>query len=279
MSARLMQAGGRIDTRSPVNWQHPLTAGLAGWWLALPNTAGGSRLANLTGRDPGTLTNGPTWAAGADGFAAVSFDGTNDVVTAPLAAAAVSGGYTFLVRCASTVAAGGTTNQWVLNYGAGNENVEILWGHVSLGYRGAFMMSGGGSYPKVNFLTLPAAGQWVTLGMSWNGSAISGYLDGVSQGTAACGAFGTPAAEALAVGAGNATGSGSQPWPGLIESVLAFRRPLSAADHAGWHRQFRAGLPDVLRRYTPRAWLSAPVSPPPPAGSFPAAVIGGGFGW
>jgi hypothetical protein len=66
---------GIIDTRNPIEWRHPLNRGLVSWWLPFGPWQGGGTLRDLARRNHGTLTNGPTWAAGRDGFGAVKFDG------------------------------------------------------------------------------------------------------------------------------------------------------------------------------------------------------------
>lgn len=54
--------GQTLNYGQPVNRQHPLCRGITAWWKVLPSWMGGGRLWDLTGKYPGTLTNGPTWA-------------------------------------------------------------------------------------------------------------------------------------------------------------------------------------------------------------------------
>lgn len=83
--------GGPIIYGDAVNRRHPLNRGIVGWWPGLPGMSGGPRLLDIDGRNHGTLTNGPTWVPGADGFGALSFDGSDDEV----AFAAIPGGERF----------------------------------------------------------------------------------------------------------------------------------------------------------------------------------------
>jgi hypothetical protein len=64
----------RLDYAHPVNWEAPLNRGLLAWWQVLPQSMGGTRLLDLTGRAPMVLTGfgassaiqgwGPTWRPG-----------------------------------------------------------------------------------------------------------------------------------------------------------------------------------------------------------------------
>lgn len=63
-----------------LNRSHPLARGLAGFWIPLPGRGTGRTFYDLANGYNGTLTNGPTWAAGPNGFGAIDFDTTDDFV-------------------------------------------------------------------------------------------------------------------------------------------------------------------------------------------------------
>src|SRR5271170_655703 len=52
-----------FDPTAPIDYQHPLNTasnlnvGRLAWWLALPNLSGGSKIWDLNGLYPGTLTS------------------------------------------------------------------------------------------------------------------------------------------------------------------------------------------------------------------------------
>jgi hypothetical protein len=77
----------RLNVTNPVNKKYSLNRGRISWWLNLPNRKNGGGLVfrDLMGRNHGTLTNGPTWRSATGrpgGFGALSFDGTDDYLTA-----------------------------------------------------------------------------------------------------------------------------------------------------------------------------------------------------
>jgi len=267
-----MYARGRIDTRQPVNWQFPPNAGTLAWWLPLPGRGGGGKLFDLTGRYPGTLAGGVTWAAGEGGAAALSFNGSSGAVNVGgVSALNLSRSFSLAVRFRLTSTASFYT---LLSYGNSGFNFRV-------------------NTAKLNFLksqiadiaygsTTLSANVWYTGGFTMDASGNGAfYLDGRPDGTfSTAQTFG--GSQQFSLGTdyqGNGVGQG---WfSGLISDARVVGRELSAADHAALHDQMRMGHPDALRR-APAAWLGAPVSPPPPppAGSgFPAAVVGGGYGW
>lgn len=75
-----------VDWTNPINWNHPLNDGLAGWWLNVPHWQGGTVFRDLlnlnhgtlTGMDPATDWVGPGNREG--GLGALDFDGSNDFV-------------------------------------------------------------------------------------------------------------------------------------------------------------------------------------------------------
>jgi hypothetical protein len=246
-----------IDLGNPVA-DHPLNRGLAGWWLPLPNSQGGGTLFDLTGRYPGTLTAGPTWAPGpTPGSVALEFDGSNDYVR--------GGDWfyhdAFTVSCwfrSDNVAAAtknialkrnvGTaagTNEWQLV--TGSSNVQLA----------AWNSGGGATVMNITGATTLVNGVWyhVTGVVPGNGGTGKIYLNGVedASGTQTA-AVGNSASE-VQFGALSG-GGGARYWDGRIGDIRIAGRAYSAAEAWALYDQSRRGHPDTLRRYTPRVWVA-----------------------
>jgi hypothetical protein len=71
-----------IDTTHPANKQHSLNTLLSGWWLTLPNLAGGQKLYDLINNNNGTLTGGAAYRSTVrkGGYGQITLDGTDDYV-------------------------------------------------------------------------------------------------------------------------------------------------------------------------------------------------------
>lgn len=284
-----MQARGRIDTRTPVNWQHPLNRGLVRWWLGLPGQAGGPLLADLAtgGRaNAGTLTNGPTWAAGPNGLPGVLFDGTDDYVDCGQAAG-LTGLAEFAVEayCRPDSVSGGSAG---LRYVVSCEDV------VGGASNTAFILRLSTSPVRFEWYTAtagafygPATYSGVTAGATYHllaGATASGlylYANGSLAGTAGGSGGAATNSPTVPVCVGAPSTQPGRAFQGPVWSVRGYRRLPSAAEAAALYDQARRGYPDLLRRWSPTAYLfpTSPPPPPPAGSSFPAAVVGGGYGW
>ena len=287
-----MQGRGRIDTRQPINWRSPLNRGLVRWWLGLPGQAGGPLLADLAtgGRaNAGTLTNGPTWAAGGpDGLPELALDGSDDYVDCGQATGLTGlAAFSIEAACRPTSVSGGSANlRYVAaaeNTGGGAAATAFILRLSTSPVRWEWYVASGSTFYGPAIWTGVSAGADYHLVGTYTGASLALYVNGVLAGTASGPGAGTPAnAPAQPVCLGSTATATGRAFAGRIRSVRGYSRAVSAAEAWGLYDQARLGYPDLLRRATPRAWLVAPTSPPPPppAGSgFPAAVVGGGYGW
>lgn len=238
--------GKYLDLGNPVA-DHPLNQSLVSWWLPLPNNSGGSRLFDLRGGNHGTLTSGPTWTAGPNGFGAVQFDGSNDYVdlgnapqleiTGHLTLAAFVrttdlSGYRELLQCAQ----GGSPFN---GYGFGTGSNGNKFGYWQNGFSD---WQNSGTDCKDDKYHL-----WTVTVDSATGSF---YLDGRPDGTFSAGSR-SASGQQKSIGAG---ANVPRYLACKLGCLWVYSRALSASEVAGLYDQTLRGHPDTLRRWTPRVW-------------------------
>lgn len=249
--------GRYIDLGNPVA-KHPLNEGLAAWWLPLPNNQGGGTLFDLLGRYNGTLTNGPTWAEGPNGFGALTFDGTNDYVSAAVPTGlhgSVTGTISAWVRgdaandtgaplhCSSDL-----TDQYYAYFGDGKVYLSLLRSNRASGIT-----------PVVTLTT------WHMLTVTTDGATWSLYQNGVLAGSQTAQA--TVSATAMRLGRDESV----QYWGGRVADVRVYTRCLPAAEVLSLYDQSLRGHPDTLRRRPKRSYgltQAAPAGGRPPRAAY-----------
>lgn len=282
------------DHAAPVEWGHPLNAGLVAWYLPLPGRAGASAF-DLTGRCPAAaLANAPGWAVMPNRFGWLSLTAASDQYAncgnpAPLQ---ITGPLTVAVRyrLRTAPANAGTYQLFSKDADSGGRAYTFdltrndPWppgGGVRF-----YVNGGGGSNNQATEGRNPAAAddRWVcgTFTPSTSGGLrvyVNGLLAASNAGTTDAS---IPSASANVLIGRRGYAGYTEPLDGWVGDVRVYARALSAAEVANLHDQHRRGYPDLLRRVPARrrAFVAASPPPPPPAASgFPAVVVGGGFGW
>jgi hypothetical protein len=172
-----------------------------------------------------TLVNGPAWVPGQSG-SAVQYDGTDQYAQADGPVVDTAGNFSVSAwvkldstdRFATAVSQDGTTTSgFYLQYSVADD-------------RFAFATGEGRALANQP----PATGQWHQLvGVhDANAGTYTLYVDGQPQATVWHQATGDPAPGALAVGRAFSGGRNSDFWPGTIDQVQVWNRPLSAAEVA-----------------------------------------------
>lgn len=243
----------------------PLAHGLVAAYCL--NEGSGLTAYDGTGRTTqnATLTNGPTWGNALWGKC-LTFDGSNDYLSCPVAAAKINTGFTLVLDVTATIATGGSTSQYPADYGDSDDIFGVTWTHANATYQGAFYMKGGGAYPAAKWGTA-VAGERVSIAATWDGSTMSAYKNGLLNATASNSTFGSTS-NGLYLGGAPTAGVY---WPGNVHAALVYSRPLSAA-------QIRALAADPFRMFRRRR---VPVPVRPRSGGAPATatyVVGGGVG-
>lgn len=261
--------GRYIDLGNPVS-DHPLNRGLVSWWLPLPNNQGGSRLFDIRGGSHGTLTNGPTWAAGERGFRSLSLVRASSQYVSLARVPDFTSQLTFgcWVNTASTPA---TDNYHsILSKGRSGAADDRNFG---FDYR----TSGGSTKLEVFWTSAPSTyveyyhvvtldwSRWyyLTWVIDWstNPDTVTFYIDGVSKGLTLIGSNNaSPTTTATQVCLLGSLHTGSDYWNGKLDSPRLYNRALSAAEVWQLYQQSRQGYPDLLRRWGRRA-VASPAAP------------------
>jgi hypothetical protein len=243
-----MLNGHQIALGNPLNRSHPLARGVAGFWLPLSNNSGGSRLFDLAGSNHGTLTNGPTWTAGVNGFGAVSLDGTDDYI-----------------ECGTTVTS--VTSQMAMacwmrqDVDADNTQTLICWGGtnqywMSLSFNGATLVLNGEyiGYPSLSSSVSLKGTGWRHIGGQRTAAGdFELYLDGnlIASG-AKVASPGTSGVFTI----GRLTGSILY-TRAILAGAVAYSRSLSAPEWSALYDQSRRGFPTLLNRTRRRSFALA----------------------
>ena len=187
-------------------------AGLVAHWK-LDETSGTSA-ADATGNgNTGTLINmsGSEWTSGHIG-GALEFDGSNDHIAG--IGDCPTGDFTVVGWALDSGGSG-----WRVVYSAGQE----IW--LGIGANDAIWVDCHGD----NNGAKTAAGTWIEdswhhIGVTWDGSSLHIYLDGVDQSITSYGTPANPLAEAAVIGAYS---PGGENWQGSLDEVRVYNYALS----------------------------------------------------
>lgn len=277
---------GRLYTPAPINRQSPLARGLYRVWLAPAGLDGGPLVPELmTGsRDlAGALTNGPTWAGSPYG-PVLTFDGTNDYVSVTNQTTLPTT-LTLAVRLRRTAGGGGNGSFAV----AKDSNAAGRSFALGIDSSNQPYLEVNGSVQNSSYSgSALALGRWYWLVWTWDGTYHRFYQNAayICYGTTSLTTSTTP----LTFGRRSYSGYEGY-FPGQVSEVWLWSRAMSdggvalaanATSDVGAFVSQPAAYAGLFRRRDTRAWLypTSPPPPPPPAGSgFPAAVVGGGYGW
>lgn len=254
-----------IDSTHPINWQHSLNRGLVSWWL--PHPTGGTGFGSLKWQDlcrrnSGTLTNGPTWTAGPNGFGAVELDGSNDYVLGSRAVSfANTQPHTLSARVRCSTLTFPLTWGWIVGAGDSSTGGTAMVLRSSTGVLEFFYQ--GGNFVASSGVSV-SEGVWAHVACVWDTAGVSYYKDGVfdSIDTIAT----TWSAATAATRLGDWQGSGFV-LPAALTDARIFERALSASEVAALYDQSRKGHPDTLQWVSTKRFFS-PLQNQPVVGSY-----------
>lgn len=247
-----MRTLGRVDETNPVEWGSALNRGLVSWWLPLANRMGTGTLFDIAGSNRGTLTNGPTWAAGPNGFPGMVFSGT------------VSGGAkcsaanripqfatedgTIVVTAMTTTFTGKDVAFYV---GASADSSPAL--SLQMRSNGIYIEGyGNGVTPNLLGATSLAVNTvyhmvFTTANAGTNTVYLNGKSDANNTSTPQSGTYAS-----VTVGSFNNNYDG---FNGTILDAALYSRALSASEVYALYDQSLRGYPDLLRRYSNASWF------------------------
>lgn len=236
-------SSGHIDLGNPVA-NHPLNQSLVSWWLPLPNNSGGTRLFDIGGGKHGTLTNGSSWSTAPNSFGAITLDGTNDYVSG---SALYSGSMTVAVHAMGVLP---TTTQDAI--GDSSARIALRWYDGFNGSAPAWIVQT--STFHIQNATAAAANEIRTLIGVWDESSkrqeffVNGKSVALNTRSGSIGTLGNLRLGIHANGTAN-------PFRGSIYSASQHSRALSVSECWLLHEQMVSGFPNLLRRYSRKAYF------------------------
>lgn len=256
----MLTAGG-IYYGDPVERAHPLNKGLVGWYANLPWYNSGPRLIDIAGRNHGTLTGGPTWVPGRNGFGALNFDGSDDYVSIPRSdSLKPTTGLHFSGWVRPTAFSG---SKAFLFAGQGYPSTTDWYAWLPNAANVEFStFTPGGLQDALNWAhTGVSANEWRHWCFDWDGVTKRIVLDGVV--VAFVGWTGPLRAgtDGVQIGAFN----GGSVFGGQIADLRIGNAGLGATGCATLYDQARRSSPDLLRRVRPWSVGVATAAAPAPA--------------
>lgn len=255
-----------VDLGNPVDTAHPLNRDLAGWWLGLPNLAGGYRVHDITRPDGAfnfSFDNVARWRGTRGSPTGFASFGTLTASSWTLTGTGLGAQTRFNPTTAVTVAG------WAYIVDTGDRAI-FAKGQTDFGALQYSLVASNSGGAKFNVQTNTTTSdtntgtgywstfQWVHLCGTWEpttGSQI--YINGVLLATAASAGGST-----LATGTGfpiiGSTNSGGSQMRGTIADIRLYaNRRLKPDDVWALYDESRRGYPTALRRYTPAVWSFA----------------------
>jgi hypothetical protein len=247
--------GRPINHSNPLNRQSPLARGLASFWL--PLRMGRLYVNDLTGRVVSTLTNGPTWVAGQNGFGAVNFDGTDDTLSIPLTSSfpRTAGTIHLSVKPSSSTGIR-QTFMWRVD---GSNEIGLVDFNGTFGLNLSCQYNAGGTNKSVNYATSLTTNQWANLTVTWDAgtaSVLRLYMNGVEVGTAATSLGTMSASTPLFYHVGGA--NGSDYFQGACDAAILWERALSASEVMAAHLETKRGFPTLVNRLQRKVYADVP---------------------
>lgn len=241
-----------LSLAQPVNWNHPLSVGLVGWWLVLPNINGGVRWGDLVAQYVGTLTNIAAPATATSGWGATSriggygeirVDGTNDFVTMPeKPSLALATTFSLAVWVKSTIAA---TSAWREAVHKAGDDYAIFSTIANAGGVPAVAGNIGGGFVSAEGTAVLTTNVWTHLAGTYDGANLRLYVNGAENAVQA-------ATGAITTGGGVLTFGGSvgpsQMLTGALDAIHIYNRALSAVEMSALYIESLRGYPGLLNR-------------------------------
>jgi hypothetical protein len=233
-----------IDPGQPLNQSSPHNLGLLARWQVLPDQNRGTVFFDLGRRYPGSLVSGATWGVRGNrpaGFGSLDLTATDAAAQTGHVFGSLS---TFTFTC------------WIRR--VGNSNNSGIWGNWSSATNSTYLIrySSGGSISaffngasqqggNITGLAIPLLA-WTCLAVTYDGSALAGYINGVPTGTplAASGTVQATAANGVSIGRGPGNSQGNP--NSFVDDVRFWGRCLSPSELRELYTQAACGEDSTL---------------------------------
>lgn len=210
-----------------LNWAHPLTRGLVGYWPFLEGS--GSKVYNLanSGANVGTFSaTPPAWVSGQFGRPCLNFDGTSANIDC--GAAIDVSAVTAMTLSAWILSTAGAINKGVCGWYDSTQGIFIQSETSGDGF--LILCGTGAQYGHIAFTTL---GVWTHIAMVYDGSQASNatrlkfYANGIQQTLGFSGTIPASVATSGSFLIGDA-GNLNRKWAGKLDDVHCYKRALNA---------------------------------------------------
>jgi len=202
-------------------------SGLIGWWDG--DAVAGTTAFDIQGANNGTLTNGATTAAGFVGNA-FSFDGVNDFIQLPFDSGIFTNQYTIDAWAFPTKEVDLSFLQGIFdNDVSGNRGVSLAVFETTPLNVAGFTHNSSGTQSAVQNVP-SAANQWNHYALTYDGSELCLFQNGVNEGCAAASGTVRDNNVNFRIGDGQFDGDMRRFYGGLIDEVEIYNRALSGPE-------------------------------------------------
>jgi hypothetical protein len=216
------------------------TNNLVGWWK-LDDGAGTSAVDSSGNGNTGTLNNSPTWTTSGMNGGALTFNGTNQYLSAPNAPSLDLTTFTVSVWV-NFSSPPSTYVTLISNYAGGvsdNYNLTLQGGN----YQVCSFQDAGANFRSTGLGWVPTPGVWYQVACTFDGSTISLYINGAL-------AASSPQPYTPKVGTSGLTIGASHThttyfFPGTIDDIRVYNRALSATDIKTLYTSTGGGSGDI----------------------------------
>lgn len=188
----------------------------------------GTTAKDAKGTNNGTLTNGPTYAAGKVGSNSVTFDGVDDYIDCGTGIPLAISGNSHLTIAAWAKKTDVTLNQRIAGWYGGNYKGPLLW--VDGGVAKALIGQGGTSTVELTGTTSLSNAIWYHLAVTYDGATANLYVNGVLEHSAVCTSADNDGGVVFTIGCNPWDAGGC--WGGSIDEVGVWDRALSLTEIA-----------------------------------------------
>jgi hypothetical protein len=250
---------GAINLACPVNRSHPLARGLVSFWLPLPGRMGRIYLDDIAGRNHGTLTNGPTWVGGPNGFGAVN--GSSGGYVNFAAGPTLLNEFVVTARFRTPSSFSGDQQIFRLNGGAAANAIWFYLRNSDGSVRvDDFNSSGGMGFQTLDMTGALAASTWYTISYRLVSGTQEIWRDGVLAGSRSYSGSRNTTNQPAALGL-IAQPNGTQPLNGVLGCCIV---QAAAVSPMLVHQEIMRAFPTLLnylpRRVSAEAGGAAPTS-------------------